>query len=88
MMRAMRTGTSRVPDCPIAAPARRTLPARTNHPASVLVGGVAQLAAHRDATERTVRCWLEGVEEPPEAAFLAAVEILLLAADRERGIAS
>jgi hypothetical protein len=88
MMRAMRTGTSRVPDCPIAAPARRTLHARTIHRACVMVGGVAQLAAQLDATEHTVRCWLEGVEEPPEAAFLAAVDILLLAADKERGIAS
>ena len=54
----------------------------------MLVGGVAQLAAQLDTTERTVRGWLEGVEEPPEAAFLAAVEILLLAADKEHGIAS
>ncbi|MGH8741409.1 MAG: YdaS family helix-turn-helix protein, partial [Burkholderiales bacterium] len=73
----MRTGALPASDCPVAAPSRRTLHARTIHRACVVVGGAAQLAAQLDVSESAVRAWLEGVAQPPERAFLAAVEILL-----------
>lgn len=84
----MRTGTSRAADCPNAAPARRTVHARTLHRACLVLGGVAQLAAQLRASEVAVRSWVEGIDEPPEATFLAAVEILLLNAEERDGTAS
>ena len=39
-------------------------------------------------SEATVRSWIEGIDEPPESAFLAAVEILLLHAEEGSGTAS
>lgn len=83
----MRPGTSRSTDCPIPAPSRRTVHARTLHRACVVLGGVAALAAQLKASEAAVRSWIEGIDEPPESAFLGAVEILLLHAE-EGGTAS
>jgi hypothetical protein len=84
----MRTAASRATDCPSAAPARRTIYARALHRACLVLGGVAQLAAHLRASEAAVRSWIEGIDEPPESAFLAAVEILLLNAEERNGTAS
>jgi hypothetical protein len=53
-----------------------------------VLGGVAQLAVHLQVSEYAVSTWLEGREEPPESIFLAAVEIILLAAERTPGAAS
>jgi hypothetical protein len=83
----MRPGTSRSADCPTAVPSRRTVHARALHRACVVVGGVAALAAQLKASEAAVRSWIEGIDEPPESAFLGAVEILLLHAE-EGGTAS
>ena len=84
----MRTGASRAADCPTAAPARRTVHARALHRACLVLGGVAQLAAQLGASEAAVRSWIQGIDEPPESAFLAAVEILLLNAEERNGTAS
>jgi len=84
----MRTGASRAADCPTAAPSRRTVYARAFHRACLVLGGVPQLAAQLSAPEAAVRSWIEGIEEPPEASFLAAVEILLLDAQERHGTAS
>ena len=84
----MRTGAAAATDCPLGAPSRRTIHARTLHRACVVIGGVAQLAAQLKATEAAVRNWIEGIDEPPESVFLAAVEILLLHAEEGRGVAS
>jgi hypothetical protein len=74
----MRTGATASTDCPSAAPSRRTVAARALHRACLVVGGVAALAAQLKTSEAAVRSWIEGIDEPPESAFLAAVEILLL----------
>jgi hypothetical protein len=58
---------------------------RALHRACVILGGVAPLAAHLKMAESTVRTWLAGLEEPPEAAFLSTVEIILLDAGPGRG---
>jgi len=75
-------------DCPSAAPSRRTVYARALHRACLIVGGVAPLATQLNASEAAVRSWIEGIDEPPESAFLGAVEILLLHAEEGRGTAS
>jgi hypothetical protein len=84
----MRSGSAPATDCPTPAPRRRTLYARALHRACEVTGGVAALAAQLKASEAAVRAWIEGAEDPPEAAFLAAVEILLLNAEERRGPAS
>lgn len=84
----MRPGAAAAIDCPTPAPSRRTVYARTLHRACMVVGGLPELAAKLRATETALRAWIEGVEDPPESFFLAAVEILLLQAEEGRGIAS
>lgn len=75
----MRPSTSRKPpDCPLAPPARQTTYARTMHSACLIAGGVSQLAGHLGVPAAIVRDWLEGESEPPQQAFLAAVEVILL----------
>src|SRR4051794_12497391 len=60
----MRTGASATADCPLAPPARETTYIRALHHACVVLGGVAQLASHLQASEYAVNTWLEGREEP------------------------
>lgn len=84
----MRTGASATENCPLAPPARETTYVRALHHACVVLGGLAQLALHLQVSEYAVNTWLEGREEPPESVFLAAVEIVLLAAERTPGAAS
>ena len=84
----MRAGASPANDCPPDRPGRRTTHARTLHLACVVLGGVSQLAVHLGAPEAAVRAWIEGSEEPAPAVFLAAVELILLDAERRAGAAS
>ena len=65
-------------DCPLAPPEHASVHARTLHRACLIVGGVQQLAERLKVSETDVRCWLSGEEPPPEAVFIAAVEIVLL----------
>jgi hypothetical protein len=75
----MRASPSSKPaDCPAAAPSRQSTYARAMHNACLILGGVAQLAEHLRVPAGVVRDWLEGESEPPQAAFLAAVEVILL----------
>lgn len=84
----MRTGASTAGNCPAAPPARATTYVRALHHACLALGGLAQLANHLQVSDYAVNTWLQGREEPPEAVFLAAVEIILLAAERSSGTAS
>ena len=78
----MEASTSRkTVDCPIAPPPRQSTFARALHSACLILGGVPQLARHLGAPAGVVRDWLAGEAEPPEAMFLAAVEIILLHLD-------
>jgi hypothetical protein len=80
----MRASPSRKPvDCPLAPPSRRTTLARAIHSACVILGGVPNLATHLGVPAALVRDWLEGEVEPPQAMFLAAVEVILLHLDTE-----
>lgn len=84
----MRTTASLKPDCPVARPSRRSVAVRTIHAACLILGGMPALAARFGVAELTVRHWLEGEIEPPEAVFREALEILLLNSEQARGKAS
>jgi hypothetical protein len=74
--------SSRKPaDCPLPPRPQQTTYSRALHAACVVVGGVAELAAHLGVPAAVLRDWLEGESEPPQAAFLAAVEVVLLHLD-------
>jgi hypothetical protein len=65
-------------DCPLAPPEHASVYARTLHRACLVLGGVEQLAKHLEVSEADLRQWLRGEGLPPEQAFLAAVEVVLL----------
>ena len=88
MIGLMRTGAFAAADCPLARPSRETTYIRALHHACLVLGGLPQLASHLQVSEDALRTWLEGREELPESIFLAAVEIILLAAERTPGAAS
>jgi hypothetical protein len=88
MIAAMRIGASAAEDCPLAPPSRETTSVRALHRAGLVLGGLAQLASHLQVSEYVLLTWLEGREESPESIFLAAVEIILLAAENAPGTAS
>jgi DNA-binding transcriptional regulator YdaS (Cro superfamily) len=62
-----------------------TVYARTLHRACEVLGGVDALARHLGVSAAAVTHWIGGVEQPPIDAFLAAVDVVLLAADPGRG---
>jgi hypothetical protein len=72
----MRTSAAKV-DCPLPQE-RPSTAARALHRACLILGGVPALAGHLGVPESSLRGWLEGREDPPQMAFLAAVEIVLL----------
>jgi len=74
----MRELSAAARDCPLAPPEHASVYSRTLHRACVIVGGIAQLAKHLAVTEAELRNWMNGDPQPPEAVFLAAVEVLLL----------
>jgi hypothetical protein len=72
------SASSKSLDCPAAPASRQSTYARAMHSACLILGGVAQLAEHLRVPAAVLRDWLEGESEPPQAAFLAAVEVILL----------
>jgi hypothetical protein len=72
-----------VPECDLArGEARKSVHVRALHQACMILGSFDALACHLGAGETQLRAWLHGGAEPPESVFLAAVEVLLLAAER------
>ncbi|MBV8033219.1 MAG: hypothetical protein JO035_17030 [Betaproteobacteria bacterium] len=65
-------------DCPVAPRSKASPYTRTLRHACVIVGGVVALAAHLEVADPDLRLWLGGGERPPEAVFLAALEVVLL----------
>jgi hypothetical protein len=74
----MRQMSAAAKDCPLAPPEHASVYARALHRACLVLGGVEQLAKHLEASEADLSRWLRGEEPPPERAFLAAVEVVLL----------
>ena len=54
------------------------------HTACVIVGGMRELAEHLGVPVAMVGDWLDGEIEPPQAMFIAAVEIILLHLEAQR----
>ena len=65
-------------DCPLAPPRHASVYARTLHRACLIAGGLGALALHLKVGEGALREWLQGEAQPPEAVFLACVEVVLL----------
>jgi len=74
----MRHATAKRADCPSPPPSRDSTYARALHRACLVLGGVPALALHLGVPQASLENWLDGREDPPQMAFLAAVEILLL----------
>jgi hypothetical protein len=74
----MREMSAAAKDCPLAPPEHASVYARALHRACLVLGGVAQLAKHLGVSDEELRRWMGGEEQPPERAFLGAVEVVLL----------
>ena len=74
----MREMSAAAKDCPLAPPEHASVYARALHRACLVLGGVGQLAKHLEVSDENLRRWMRGKEQPPERAFLAAVEVVLL----------
>lgn len=74
------------PGCDIArGRARKSVYVRALHRACVILGSLDALARHLGISEADLRPWLQGRADPPYPIFLAAVEILLLDAEKPAG---
>lgn len=74
-------------DCPPLSKTRVTVYARTLHRACEVVGGVEALSRQLNVPAVTLARWIGGLEQPSTDKFLAAVDIVLLAAEPDRGSA-
>ena len=72
-------------DCPPTSSSRATVYTRTLQRACEVLGGVEQLAAHLRVPASSLAHWIEGKEDPPLHVFLAAVDVVLLGAERSAG---
>ena len=72
-------------DCPPLSKSRVTVYARTLHRACEVVGGLDALSRHLGASSAAITRWIGGLELPPLDKFLAAVDIVLLAAQPGQG---
>ena len=74
-------------DCGSAPPSRATVYSRTLQRACEVLGGIHALATHLRAAPADVAAWVDARGQPPLEVFLAAVDVVLLHADRSRGSA-
>lgn len=72
-------------ECPALSKTRVTVYARTLHRACEVLGGVDALARHLGVAPAALTRWIGGIEEPPLAMFLAAVDVVLLGAEPGAG---
>lgn len=71
--------------CPPLSKSRVTVYSRTLHRACEVLGGLEALSRHLNAPAATLARWIGGLEQPPLDVFLAAVDIVLLAAQPGEG---
>jgi DNA-binding transcriptional regulator YdaS (Cro superfamily) len=64
-------------DCPQPSANRRSIYTRTLHRACENAGNASELAHMLQVSLSSLVRWMEGFEEPPQATFLAAVDIAL-----------
>jgi hypothetical protein len=74
-------------ECGGAPASRATVYSRTLQRACEVLGGIGPLAAHLGVAPAELARWLDARGEPPPQVFLAAVDVVLLHADRSRGSA-
>lgn len=74
-------------DCGGAPPSRATVYSRTLQRACEILGGVQPLAKQLGVEPAELARWIDARGQPPLGVFLAAVDIVLLHADRSRGSA-
>jgi hypothetical protein len=72
-------------DCPPLSKTRVTVYARTLHRACEVLGSLDALSRHLDVPAPALARWIGGVEPPPLDVFLAAVDVVLLAAEPGAG---
>ena len=77
----MRQSATARSDCPVAAPSRASVYARTMHRACLIVGGVEHLASQLRVSTVSLVAWVEGREVPPLGVFLGAIDVILLNAE-------
>jgi hypothetical protein len=74
-------------DCGGAPPSRATVYSRTLQRACEVLGGMQPLAAHLRVDAAELARWIDARGQPPLDVFLAAVDVVLLHAERSRGSA-
>jgi hypothetical protein len=74
-------------DCGGAPASRATVYSRTLQRACEVLGGLQPLAAHLGVAAADLARWIDARGEPPLHVFLAAVDVVLLHAERSRGSA-
>ena len=72
-------------ECGGAPPARANVYSRTLQRACEILGGPKALADHLRVKQADLARWIDGQAPPPMDVFLAAVDVVLLHADRSRG---
>ena len=72
-------------DCPPLSKSRVTVHARTLHRACEVLGSLDALSRHLDVPAPALARWISGLEPPPLDVFLAAVDVVLLAAQPGEG---
>jgi hypothetical protein len=72
-------------DCPALPSSEVTVYARTLHRACEVLGGMEPLSRQLGVSPSVLTLWIEGRQDPPLHVFLAAVDIVLLAAERGGG---
>lgn len=72
-------------DCGGAPASRATVYSRTLQRACEVLGGVQPLAKHLGVASVDLAAWIDARGQPPLQVFLAAVDIVLLHAERSRG---
>jgi hypothetical protein len=74
-------------DCGGAPASRATVYSRTLQRACEVLGGIRPLAAQLHVDPAELARWIDARGQPPLDVFLAAVDVVLLHADRSRGSA-
>lgn len=85
MMRIVEGPAIHSVDCPALPSSKVTVYARTLHRACEVLGGMQPLSRQLGISSSVLALWITGKEDPPLPVFLAAVDIVLLAAEREGG---
>lgn len=85
MIRDMQEPAANRGDCPPLSRSRPTVYARTLHRACEVLGSLDALSRHLNVPAPKLVRWIAGAEPPPLDVFLAAVDVVLLAAEPGAG---